>query len=92
MLGPVDGPGWSWWRGAAGAVVRRPDLWSVAVRQGVRLAPLGWWRRRPFLPLPDPAYLRFRLETQYGSDQQPSAHDVVTYLHWCKTFEAGRTR
>ena len=35
---------------------------------------------------PDPAYLRFRLETQYGSDHDPEPDDVVTYLHWCRTF------
>ena len=34
-------------------------------------------------PLPDPAYLRFRLETQYGTDRAPDPDDIVTYLHWC---------
>ena len=35
----------------------------------------GWWRRPPFLPLPAPDYLRFRMETAYGGagDQQPGA-------------------
>ena len=45
----------------------------------------GWWRRAPFLPLPDPAYLRFRLETQYGGDREPDPADLVTYLHWCRS-------
>lgn len=68
------------------AVVVRPWLWPVAVAQGARLARKGWWRRAPFLPLPDPDYLRFRLETAYGRHGQPEARDVVAYLRWCREF------
>ncbi len=75
-----------WWAQAALAVARRPSLWGVALAQVLRLAQPGWWRRSPFLPVPDPAYLRFRLETQYGSGHEPEPGDVVTYLHWCRTF------
>lgn len=75
-----------WWGRAALAVLRHPSLWLVAVVQAFRLAPDGWWRRAPFLPLPDPSYLHFRLETQYGTDREPEPEDVVTYLHWCRTF------
>ena len=72
------------------AVARHPSLWLVAVTQVFRLAAPGWWRRRPFLPLPDPDYLRFRLETQYGADSPLDPEDVVTYLHWCRGFPARR--
>ena len=75
-----------WWRDAALAVARHPSLWGVALAQALTLAAPGWWRRAPFLPLPDPDYLRFRLETQYGSDREPEPGDVVTYLHWCRSF------
>jgi len=70
------------------ALLRAPALWATALRQLGRLAPQGWWRRPPFLPLPDPAYLRFRLETAYGGagDRAPTAEDVVTYLRWCRDF------
>ncbi|HMX67324.1 MAG TPA: hypothetical protein PKX25_17235, partial [Microthrixaceae bacterium] len=54
------------------AVLRRPDLWWTGVRQALVLAPDGWWRRPPHLPLPDPAYLRFRMVTAHGGDG--SAH------------------
>jgi len=68
-------------------VARHPSLWGTALVQAFRLAPRGWWRRRPFLPLPDPAYLRFRLQTAYGDpDREPEPHDLVTYLHWCRHF------
>jgi hypothetical protein len=73
--------------GAALAVARRPDLWVTAARQVARLAPEGWWRRSPYLPLPDPTYLRFRMVTAYGGDgEAPRPHDVVTYLHWCRAW------
>jgi hypothetical protein len=79
--------GAAWLARAAGAVLVRPALWGVAVAQLVRLARPGWWRRRPFLPVPDPAYLRFRLKTAYGDpDREPAPADVVTYLHWCRGF------
>ena len=77
----------AWATAAARAVVTRPRLWGVAVRQTFRLAAPGWWRRRPFLPLPDPDYLRFRLQTAYGDpDRGPSPEDVVAYLDWCRRF------
>jgi len=74
-------------RRAALAVARRPSLWGVAAHQVVVLAVPGWWRRRPFLPLPDPAYLRFRFLTAYGDpDHDPEPADVVSYLHWCREW------
>jgi hypothetical protein len=77
-------------RGAA-LVAAHPTLWVTAVRQGIRLARPGWWRRAPFLPVPDRDYLRFRFETQYGR-QRPDARDLVTYLRWCREMEYGRRR
>jgi hypothetical protein len=76
-----------WVLAATVAVARRPRLWATAVRQLARLRPTDWWRRAPFLPVPDPAYLRFRLVTAYGDGSRPpEVGDVVTYLEWCRTF------
>ena len=61
----------AWLVPAVVAVARRPWLWPVAVRQTLRLARPGWWRRWPPLPLPDPSYLRFRLQTAYGDPERP---------------------
>lgn len=67
-------------------MLAHPELWAVALGQVRRLAPTGWWRHRPHLPLPDPAYVRFRLVTMYGGDGSapPAPEDVVTYLRWCR--------
>lgn len=78
-----------------GAVLRRPSVWVTAVRQVARLAPRGWWKKAPFLPVPRADYLEFRLVTQYGGGHgSPQgdirAVDVVDYLQWCKEWDAGQ--
>jgi hypothetical protein len=66
---------------AVAAVLIRPRLW----RDAAALAPPGWWRRRPYLPVPDTGYLAFRMETQYGRADAPAdPEDVVAYLEWCR--------
>jgi hypothetical protein len=69
------------------AVLRRPSLWTTALRQLLRLAGRGWWRRPPFLPLPDRTYLGFRLLTAYGDpNRSPDPDDVLAYLRWCRAW------
>lgn len=71
--------------GVVMALALRPHLWSTAVRQLLLLTPSGWWRRPPFLPLPDSEYLAFRMETMYGDGAaSPVASDVIAYLEWCR--------
>ncbi len=71
-------------------VAGRPRLWVTAVRQARRTAPRGWWRHRPFLPVPGGEYLRFRMLTQYGdADHPPVPADVLNYLAWCRA-QAGQ--
>ena len=79
-------PGLGWWGRAAVGVGRRPGLWPTAVSQTFRLARPGWWKRPPFLPLPDPDYVRFRMQTAYGSAGSPAPEDLVAYLNWCREF------
>jgi len=82
-----------WWRGAAAAIAVRPRLWPVAAGQLVRLAAPGWWRRWPPVPAPDPGYLRFRLQTQYGDPgREPAPADLVAYLDWCRGFRRAARR
>lgn len=100
---PVSGeaapgvPGARFWFGVARGLAVRPSLWPTAVVEVLLLARPKWWRHAPFLPLPDPAYVRFRLETQYGSGavaDRMRPHDVVEYLDWCRDMatEARRAR
>jgi len=70
-----------------GAVLAHPTLWPVALRQSARSSRPQWWRRPPFLPVPDADYLRFRLETQYGTGGVPDPTDVVVYLRWCRDHD-----
>ena len=84
----VSGIG-AYWRVVA-AVAVHPSLWLTALRQLVRFAQPRWWRQAPFLPIPDADYLRFRMETQYGTQtgslRSMDGADLVVYLRWCRTL------
>ena len=42
-----------------------------------------WYRTAPFLPLPPPEYVRWRMYTAYGDEHAvPSADDVLRVAHW----------
>jgi len=70
---------------AVGALLCRPDLWAAAVAVAWRLAPSAWWRRWPFLPLPDAELWAFRMVTAYGApDARPRAVDAVAFVEWCR--------
>lgn len=70
------------------AVARRPGLWVVGIRQLFRMAPRGWWRKPPFLPVADPRYIEFRAVTQYGdAHRAPEPRDVVAWLEWCRKVQ-----
>jgi hypothetical protein len=79
----------SGWLDAVFAIVVRPRLWWIAARQAARIARPNWWRRAPFLPIPNADYLRFRLETAYGDVVAPRPADLVAYLEWCASPGAG---
>jgi len=43
----------------------------------------NWWRQPPFLPVPDPAYLRWRMYTAYGDEHAvPPVQDVIRFARW----------
>ncbi len=67
------------------AVIVRPHLWLTALRQAWRLAPLGWWRRAPFLPVPTADYVAMRATIQYGDPKHSlEPQDLLKYLTWCR--------
>jgi hypothetical protein len=80
-----DVPDRRWILPVAAAVVQRPTLWGSGLRAALRLAPRGWWRAWPPIPVPPSAYLRFRVQTNDGSpDARPRPDEVVAFLRWCR--------
>ncbi|MFI5236124.1 MAG: hypothetical protein ACHQXA_10460 [Gemmatimonadales bacterium] len=42
-----------------------------------------WWTRPPFIPLPDPTYLRWRMYTAYGDESAvPPVDDLIHFSRW----------
>lgn len=71
---------------AVAAVAARPRLWPAALRQARALVPARWWRRPPFLPVPDRDWLRFRMTTAYGASDGPiDVDDLLVWLAWTGT-------
>ena len=63
--------------------LRHPATGMALLRVAWRFRRRGWWRRPPFLPLPDRTYLRWRMHTAYGEyDSVPPADDVIRYARW----------
>lgn len=43
----------------------------------------GWYRRAPFLPLPPPEYVAWRMYTAYGDESAvPPLRDVLRFARW----------
>lgn len=77
--------------GSARAVLRHPRTWCAAMGALRRFAPRGWWRRPPFLPVPDERYWEFRMETAYGDQgASPDGDDVSTAIVWSRRARARR--
>ena len=67
----------------AGRALVRPSLAAALLRVAWRFRARGWHTRFPFLPLPDPTYVRWRMYTAYGDyDAVPPAEDVERYALW----------
>lgn len=67
--------------GARAAVNPRLALDLLATAWAFRRR--GWWRRVPFLPLPDGNYLRWRMYTAYGDEGAvPPVGDVIGFARW----------
>jgi hypothetical protein len=63
--------------------VVRPRLALALVRVAWRFRSRHWFRRFPFLPLPAPAYVRWRMHTAYGDPNAvPPMRDIIRYARW----------
>lgn len=63
--------------------VSSPSLGIALLRVTWRFRARAWYSRPPFLPLPDRAYLEWRMHTAYGDHHAtPSADEVERYARW----------
>jgi hypothetical protein len=66
------------WRG-----ILNPRLALDLLRTAWAFRRRRWWAGAPFLPLPDRAYLRWRMYTAYADEAAvPPAEDVVRFARW----------
>jgi hypothetical protein len=67
----------------AGRAVANPRLALDLLRTAWAFRRRNWWRRAPWLPLPDRTYLRWRMYTAYGNeDAVPPELDVIRFARW----------
>jgi hypothetical protein len=71
----------------------RPRLIPALLRAAWAFRARDWYRRPPFLPLPPPSYLAWRMETAYGdADHVPPVDDFERYLVWSARMRAQMRR
>jgi len=83
---PDQPSGGSWTALAVRLALRgvvNPRLGLDLLKTGWAFRRRHWWKLAPFLPLPDPAYLRWRMFTAYGDERAvPPLEDVVRFARW----------
>ena len=71
--------------GLVGMAVRRPRMGLALLRAAWRFRARDWYRHAPFLPLPPPSYIAWRLHTAYGDESHlPAADELRRYLDWVR--------
>jgi hypothetical protein len=66
-----------------GKALAEPRLAIDLLRTAWAFRRRRWWARAPFLPLPDPSYLRWRMYTAYGDEAAlPPSRDVIRFVRW----------
>lgn len=89
MDDPLTTPSGSWGRLVLALAARAavsPRLAVDLLRTAWAFRRRNWWHRAPFLPLPDGAYLRWRMVTAYGNEAAvPPVEDVIRFARWRRT-------
>jgi hypothetical protein len=63
--------------------VLNPRLGLDLIRTAWAFRRRRWWTRRPYLPVPDREYLRWRMYTAYADeDAVPPLDDVIRFARW----------
>lgn len=85
-MSPPSAAETSWPRLVAALMLRtvgRPALAWDLLATAWAFRRRDWMTRPPFLPLPDPPYLRWRMYTAYGDEHAvPPVEDVVRFAQW----------
>ena len=69
--------------GLIGRAAINPRLAIDLIATGWAFRRRGWWRRPPFLPVPDRTYLAWRMYTAYGHPEAvPPVGDVIRFARW----------
>lgn len=64
-------------------LLRRPALIPAALNAALSLAPRQWWKKAPYLPIPDDGFVRFRQATANGDPNSPiELEDFLEWLEW----------
>lgn len=70
-----------------GVAISHPLLAAEAVRFALATSAPGWFRKPPFLPVPEPEYRDWRLITAYGrTGHLPSPVEVEDFLRWRRSI------
>src|SRR5262245_51529572 len=80
------------WTPEGEIAVRSLGIAWALVQFYFRIIPARWYIKAPFLPLPPPTYLKWRLRTAYGRHRPPLAkivHDVWQFGDWLRTYKEG---
>lgn len=73
----------AFYRRLFGLALARPGLWRAMAGAAWAFRAKGWYRRPPFLPLPSPDYVAWRMETAYGDPgAAPPAGELAGFLAW----------
>jgi hypothetical protein len=73
---------------AAPLLIHRPALIREAMSTWKSVVPRRWWRRSPFLPVPDRNWIAFRMETAFGdSAAVPDVEALHEVLAWSAAFK-----
>jgi hypothetical protein len=79
-------------KGTIPKLMRSPRLIPAAIGAAFAMAPRGWWRKAPFLPVPNKEYWKFRMETFQGGDGTtlPSPQEFVEVVGWFRSMKNHR--
>ncbi|MEO5511802.1 MAG: hypothetical protein ABIV28_05020, partial [Longimicrobiales bacterium] len=58
---------------------------------GWRFRRRHWYRIPPFLPVPTPEYMEWRMYTAYGPDGEPTPIELERYLRWIRWMNRSAT-